>query len=203
MNIKMICPHETSETAKYARSKLINLMIECQRIGKKEAPWLIAETVTRIFVTFGAAYCSYFGLLLLRHSNADAVLGTILIALLGICLTFQAPLMSDTRFIIQHARLMDVFCLINAIIQSLDTISSIQEESPELISSESGVEAKIMRETHGDIIIEMKSHRYEFPMASKYMTVSNNSGMATINFNAIDRIIAEVMKTHIHVPNNN
>ncbi len=201
MNIKMICPRKTSENAKYARNILINIMVECREIGKREAPWLIAETVTRIFVTFGAAYCTYLGLLQLRHSSIDAILGTILISLLGICLTLQTPIMSDTRFIIQHARLMDVFRLINAIIQSLDTISFIQADSPEILSSESGTEAKIMREANGDIILEIKSHRYEFPMASKYMTVSDNSGMATIDFHAIDRIIEEVMNNPIHLRN--
>ncbi len=202
MNIKIICPHETSENAKHARKILVNIMVECREIGKREAPWLIAETITKIFVTFGAAYCTYLGLLLLSHSSIYAILGTILISLLGICLTLQTPLMSDTRFIIQHARLMDVFRLINSIIQSLDTISFIQAESPEIFSSEFGTEAKIMREANGDIILEIKSHRYEFPMASKYMTIYDNSGMATIDFHAIDRIIEKVMNSPINILRN-
>ena len=51
-NIKMICPDETAENAKLAKIKVSRLMSECSRVGRKETKWIIAETVTRVFVSF-------------------------------------------------------------------------------------------------------------------------------------------------------
>ncbi len=195
----MICPKESIENAKLAKKKLDFMLGACQRYGWREFPWLVTEVITRVFVSFGAAYCTYFAVILAGRSNIDALLGAVMIFVLGILLSLLCPLMTDTRYILHHARLLYVIQLMNAIIESLDTLSAIEAESPDLFSSESGVEARITRTDTGDLTIEAEGHRYVFPMGSDYMKVSEDTGIATIDFDAIDRIIGEVKGSPISI----
>ena len=196
----MICPYETAENAKLAKNKVSRLMRECSRVGRKETKWIIAETVTRAFVSFGAAYCTYCANLLIGNSGVEAILGAALVFLCGIFLSVRIPLMTDTSHIVYYVRLVYVMKLITSIAEALDTISSIQSENPALISSESGSEARLMKDSNGDMVIETESHRYVFPMASDYTKMSDVDGIATVDFKTADNIIDEIKKAPLVFP---
>ncbi len=193
MNLKMICPTETVENAKKAREKLVYLMTECQKHGKIEARWMMAEMTTRFFVCFGLGFCTYCGFSLYGTNPIISIIMAAALVIAGVILSFRLPFLCSTGSIMKHTRLMNTFRIINAIIVSLNTISSIMSETPSLVSSESGEKAKILENDNGDIAIEANDHRYVFPMASKYTVFSDeDTGMATINFQAADSIIEEV-----------
>ncbi len=102
-NIKMICPYETAENAKLAKNKVTRLIHECSLIGRKETKWIIAETITRAFVSFGAAYCVYCANILIGRPNIEGVLAAVLVFICGIFLSVRIPLMTDARYIVYYA----------------------------------------------------------------------------------------------------
>ena len=122
----MICPYETAENAKLAKNKVTRLIQECSPIGRKETKWIIAETITRAFVSFGAAYCVYCANILMGRPNIEGILGAALVFICGIFLSVRIPLMTDARYIVYYAKLLYVFRLISSINEALETISSIQ-----------------------------------------------------------------------------
>jgi len=193
MKLKMICPTETVENAKKAREKLVYLMTECQKHGKIEARWMMAEMTTRFFVCFGLGFCAYCGFSLYGASPVISIIMAAAIVIAGVILSFRLPFLCSTGSIMKHARLMDTFRTVNAIIVSLNTISTILSENPALISSENGESAQILENENGDIAIETSNHRYVFPMASRYTDFSDEyMGMATMSFQAADSLIKEV-----------
>ena len=144
MNLKMICPVETVENAKKSRDKLVYLMTECQKSGKKESRWMMAEMTTRFFVCFGAGFCSYCALSLFGSNTIIPIIAAAGVVIAGVLISFRLPFLCSTKSIMKHARLMNTFRTINAIIVSLNTISSIMSETPALISSDTGEEARIL-----------------------------------------------------------
>ncbi len=196
MTIKMICPAETEENARKAREKLGDLIKECRAEGRSEARWMLAEMATRFFVCFGVGYCVFCGARLLSLTLKQALAAIICSALVGIILSFKLPFLSRSNSIMKHSELLERIRVLNAVIISMKTLSSITFEAPDLIMSETGEEAEILENEKGDIAVKTKSHRYFFPMASRYTAIlSTNPFGATLSFQPADFIIREALET--------
>ena len=196
MTIKMICPAETEENARKAREKLGVLIKECRAEGRIEARWMLAEMVTRFFVCFGVGYCVFCGAGLLNLSLMQALAAIVCSVLVGIILSLKLPFLSSSDSIMKHSRLAERIRILNAVIISMKTLSSITFEAPELILSETGEEAEILENENGDIAVKTKSHRYFFPMASRYTAIlSTNPLVATLSFQPADCLIRDSLET--------
>ena len=195
MNVRMICPKETIENAKKAREKLLYLLSECRKYGRKESRWMIAEITVRFFVSFGAGYCTFCAFILSGSNIATALLFAVFAVIAGAIISLRLPLLSDTQNIMLNSWLLGQFRLLNAIIMTMDTLSSVMKESPSLIISEEGDRAEILKNEYGDIAVLTMDHRYVFPRGLEYTAFQDNpAGLSTMDFHVIDILIEEIRK---------